>query len=135
MSAFASTTELHRVVGEFFRYVASSRAGRSVADAKIVAAFVFSAPAGRVVLDGRSERPPGQHFIVHTGNHGPPADVTFSMTADAAEHVFTGGTPIVVALANGTIRARGAIGRALPLVPAVSRWIPLYVRWRERDGE
>jgi len=135
MAAFASTADLHRTVGEFFRYIAGSRAGESVARAGLVAAFVFREPAGRVVLDGRSARGPHEHFIVHVGNFGPKPDVTFSMKADTAEHVFTGGTPIMLALVNGTIKARGAIGKALPLVPAVSAWIPLYVKWRRARAQ
>jgi hypothetical protein len=130
MAAFASTAELHRIVGDFFRYIARSRAGESVARAELVAAFVFREPAGRVVLDGRSARGAGEHFLVHVGNFGPKPDVTFTLTSDAAERVFTGGMPIMVALVNGTIKARGAVAKAFPLVPAVSKWIPLYVTWR-----
>jgi hypothetical protein len=53
------------------------------------------------------------------------------MTSDVAERVFTGGVPIMVALMNGTIRVKGAIGKALPLVPAVSAWIPRYIKYRK----
>jgi hypothetical protein len=130
MAAFGSTADVHRIVGDFFRQVARSREGASVAGSGLVAAFVFNSPQARVVLDGRTDPPKGEHFVVHVGNHGPTADVTFSMAADDAERVFTGRVPIVLALANGTIRARGAVGRAMPLVPAVKKWVPLYVAWR-----
>jgi hypothetical protein len=135
MAAFPSTAELHRTVGDFFRYIAESRAGETVARSELIAAFVFREPAGRVVLDGRSTRAAGEHFVVHVGNFGPKPDVTFTMTSDAAEQVFTGGMPIMLALVNGTIKARGAVGKALPLVPAVSAWIPLYVKWRRERGD
>jgi hypothetical protein len=131
VSAFASAEEAHRVVGEFFRRIAASKAGASVGDARIVAAFVFSDPAARIVLDGRSAPPEGSHFTVHVGNRGPAADVTFRMSSDEGERVFTGGVPIMVALMNGTVRASGALGKALPLVPAVNAWIPLYIKYRK----
>jgi hypothetical protein len=127
---FASTEELQQGVGDFFRHIARSEAGRSVADADIVTAFVFREPDGRVVLDGRTSPPPGDHFVVHTGEGGPKPDVTFTMTSESAERVFRGEIAILQAIAGGKIRAAGAVHKALRLVPAVSAWIPLYVDWR-----
>ena len=129
MATFISSEELQRAVSEFFRHIARSDAGRSVADADIVTAFVFREPDGRVVLDGRTPPPPGDHFVVHTGEDGPKPDVTFTMTSESAERVFRGEIAILQAIASGKIRAAGAVHKALRLVPAVSAWIPLYVEW------
>jgi hypothetical protein len=130
MPAFASSEELERGVCAFFRHIAASDSGRSVADADIVTAFVFREPEGRVVLDGRTPPQPGEHFVVHAGEAGPKADVSFIMTSEVAERVFRGEIGILQAIASGKIRAAGAVHKALRLVPAVSGWIPLYVEWR-----
>lgn len=134
MPAFASTDELHDVVGGFYRYVAREEIGQLASGADLIVAFELREPDGRIVLDAKSPEP-GASIAVHCGAGGPKPDVTFAATADAAERLFTGQITVVQAMATGQIRARGAVHRALRLVPAISHWIPVYREWRARSPE
>lgn len=111
----------------FFERVAQDPSGEPFADAGLVVAFEASNPDGRIVVDGRMRASDGAWFSVHTGTSPEPKpDVTFVATAQNFDLVLRGEMSIVPALAMRKIQAQGSVAKAMRLIPAFERCLPLY---------
>lgn len=116
---------------DFLRAVASSDEGESFASAYIVAAFETHDGAARIVIDTKSKTVDGAWFSVHLNDaEAPPAEVTFSGRSEIFDRVLRGDLGIMMALTSRKITAegtsRGSVPRAMRLVPAFERSLPLY---------
>jgi putative sterol carrier protein len=115
----------------FLRAVSTSEAGESFATAYIVAAFQTHDTSSRIVIDTKSKTSDGAWFSVHYNDeHAPEAEVTFTGRADVFDRVLRGDLGIMMALTSRKIVAegtsRGSVPRAMRLVPAFERSLPLY---------
>jgi putative sterol carrier protein len=116
---------------DFLRAVAASDEGESFAIAYIVAAFETHDGGARIVIDTKSKTVDGAWFSVHLNDaDAPPAEVTFSGRSETFDRVLRGDLGIMMALTTRKITAegtsRGAVPRAMRLVPAFERSLPLY---------
>jgi putative sterol carrier protein len=116
---------------DFLRAVATSDAGESFASAYIVAAFETHDGTLRIVIDTKSKTVDGAWFSVHVNDaDAPDAEVTFSGGSETFDRVLRGDLGIMMALTTRKITAegtsRGSVPRAMRLVPAFERSLPLY---------
>jgi putative sterol carrier protein len=116
---------------EFLRAVSTSDAGESFASAYIVAAFETHDNDVRIVIDTKSKTDEGAWFSVHVNDaDAPPAEVTFSGRSETFDRVLRGDLGIMMAITTRKIVAegtsRGSVPRAMRLVPAFERSLPLY---------
>jgi putative sterol carrier protein len=116
---------------EFLRAVSTSDAGESFASANIVAAFETHDHPSRIVIDTKSKTSDGAWFSVHYNDEDAPlAEVTFSGRSEIFDRVLRGDMGIMMAITSRKIVAegtsRGAVPRAMRLVPAFERSLPFY---------
>jgi putative sterol carrier protein len=115
----------------FLRAVSTSDAGESFADAYIVAAFETHDNAARIVIDTKSKTRDGAWFSVHVDDEdAPAAEVTFLARSETFDRVLRGDLGIMMAITTRKIVAegtsRGSVPRAMRLVPAFEKSLPLY---------
>lgn len=112
----------------FFDSVAHNAAGEPFAEAGLVVAFESTEPESRVLLDGRTRAQDGAWFIVHAGEIAEPKpDVTFVATATTFDRILRGEMSVIPALAMRKVQAHGSVAKAMRLIPALERCLPLYV--------
>lgn len=105
-----------------------SEAARGLRDAQLVVAFVYRNPDVTVLMDGRTPTTDGSYMTMKFNVLDPPPDVTFESPADVGHTFWQGKLNVPAALARGQVKARGAIARALKLLPLLP---PLYQMYRE----
>ena len=114
------------------RAVSTSDAGESFASAYIMAAFETHDNDVRIVIDTKSKTDRRAWFSVHVNDaDAPPAEVTFSGTlGDLRSRPARRSLGIMMAITTRKIVAegtsRGSVPRAMRLVPAFERSLPLY---------
>jgi putative sterol carrier protein len=116
---------------EFLRAVSTSEHGESFATAYIVAAFETHDSDTRIVIDTKSKTHDGAWFSVHVDDADAPlAEVTFSARSETFDRILRGDLGIMMAISSRKIIAegtsRGSVPRAMRLVPAFERSLPLY---------
>lgn len=116
---------------DFLIAVAKSEEGESFAAAGIVAAFVAEDVGSRIVLDTKSRPNDGAWFNVHVDDDAAPAaEVTFTAPAATFDRILRGDLGIMLAIASRKIvtegTTRGAVPRAMRLVPAFEKSLPHY---------
>jgi len=109
----------------FLEAVSASDEGEHFAAADVIAAFEAHDIGSRIVIDTRN-RPEGAWFSIHLDRDGPAAEVTFSGRAEVFDRVLRGDLGIMLAIASRKIVAEGKVPRAMRLVPAFERSLPLY---------
>ena len=111
----------------FLRMVSASDAGEQFASADVVAAFEARDIGSRIVIDTKNRPGDGAWFSVHVDEEtAPPVEVTFSARAEIFDRVLRGDLGIMLAIASRKILAEGKVPRAMRLVPAFERSLPLY---------
>jgi len=125
---FRDAQHLKEVMAALAERARFSDAARGLRDAQLVVAFVYRNPDLTVVMDGRTPTTDGSHMTVRFDSLEPPPDVTFESPADVGHTFWQGKLNVPMALARGQVKARGAIARALKLLPLLP---PLYQMYRE----
>lgn len=113
---------------DFLKAVSCSDAGEHFANAYVVAAFESKDIGSRIVIDTKTRPGDGRWFSVHIDDEfAPDAEVTFSAPAETFDRVLRGDLGIMLAIASRKIVTEGrAVPRAMRLVPAFERSLPLY---------
>jgi hypothetical protein len=111
----------------FLKAVSASDAGEHFAAAYVVAAFESRDIGSRIVIDTKTRASDGAWFTVHIDDEwAPEAEVTFSAPAETFDRVLRGDLGIMLAIASRKIQTVGKVPRAMRLVPAFERSLPLY---------
>lgn len=128
---------MQSVLEEMFRRVQSTDAARNIAKAKMTAAFVYTDPDVRLVMDGK-ESTPEEPLKVVFGESGATPDVTFTLNSDVGHRFWCGKLNVPQALSRGQIKASGSIAKALKLLPLMPTFYGLYreiMTERGREGD
>lgn len=128
MPVYRDAQHLISILSALAERATSSEAARGLRDAELVVAFVYRNPDVTVLMDGRTPTTDGSFMTMRFGSLEPPPDVTFESSADVGHAFWQGKLNVPLALARGQVKARGAIARALKLLPLLP---PLYQMYRE----
>ena len=117
--------ELRDRFAEFFRFVATTEAGKRFASAYVVAAF--ESPGSRIVIDTKTQPPDGGWFTVHVDDEtAPPVEVTFTAPPDVYDRLLRGDLNIMLAVTSRKIAVEGKLPRAMRLIPAFAGSLPFH---------
>lgn len=112
---------------EFLKAVSTSDEGEYFANAYVVAAFESHDIGSRIIIDTKNRPSDGAWFSVHVDDDfAPEVEVTFRAPAETFDRVLRGDLGIMLAIASRKIVAEGKVPRAMRLVPAFERSLPLY---------
>lgn len=133
MAAFASARELKAVFGGMLQSFAENDPIKMVAGSGIVMRYETYEPAAVFVIDASVEPRPGRAFKVLIDDpQAPEANVSFRMSADALDALYTGTLSPMAALSAGKIEVSGNQEAALRLLPAMFATIPRYKQLKEQ---
>ncbi len=132
MAAYRDREQMVEIFGVLAERVASSQAARMLHDAKMVVSFVYHNPDLMLVMDGRTPGEGEPPMVMRFDVSEPSADVVFECSADVGHQFWQGKLDVPQALARGMVKARGAIAKALKLLPMMP---PLYAAYRDLMAE
>jgi len=129
MGLFATSEEWEKVIVGFFeKLFATPDVSARLIEADLSLRYKFSDPQLVLFLsskDGNKD--------VNPGDEESKADVEMSMTAETAHKYWSGQINPMVAMASGKIKARGAVAKALKLIPMMGPAIKLYNGYLEEN--
>ncbi|BAS28163.1 hypothetical protein [Limnochorda pilosa] len=128
MGAYRDAQHLIDILSTLAERAKRSDAARGLREAGLVVAFVYHNPDVTVLMDGRTPTPDGSYMTMSFDTLGPKPDVTFEQSADVGHQFWQGKLNVPAALARGQVKARGAIAKALKLLPLLPA---LYETYRE----
>lgn len=128
MPVYRDAQHLIDILGALAERAKFSEAAKGLRDAGLVVAFVYKNPDVTVLMDGRTPTSDGSFMTMKFDSLEPAPDVTFESPADVGHTFWQGKLNVPVALARGQVKAKGAIARALKLLPLLP---PLYQMYRE----
>ena len=116
---------------DFLRSLAASKAGESLAETHVVAAFEIHGNSSRIVIDTKCEALDRAWFSVYANDaQAPLAEVNILARSETFERVLRGEVGIMMAILARKIvvtgASRGAVPRAMRLVSAFEISLPLY---------
>ena len=123
MPIYQSADEFIDVLTDVAERVKRSDAAKSLHDVGLVVSFVYHRPDFVVLMDGRTPTTDGSYMSMTFHHDIPPSDVSFESSADVGHQFWSGNMDVPNALARGQVKAKGAITRALKLIPLLP---PLY---------
>lgn len=128
MPLFKDSEELRQTMGEFFvRNRQNHEVGPKVKDGALVVRFHYTDPEIIITVDSKNPEP-GYYFDVYFGGEGPEPEVTFSGKSDIGQKFWLGELNLMASLARRQIVAKGAINKALKLLPALK---PIYQAYKD----
>lgn len=130
MSTFTEADEVYTYIGGIFEEaMADDDLGPRFADSGVVLKLNYSDPDATILVDMPNRE-------VHTGSvdDAPDPSVEMWMTADTGHRFWLGDVNISVALAKGTMRAKGPVPKILKLVPLAKEVFPRYRAKLEADS-
>lgn len=128
MPIYQTADEFIGVLGQVANLVKSSDAAKSLHEAGLVVAFVYHHPHVTVLMDGRTPTQDGSYMTMTFHQDSPPADVSFESSSDVGHQFWSGHLDVPNALARGQVKAKGAITKALKLIPLLP---PLYAAYNQ----
>ncbi len=134
MATYQSAEEFIEVLSEVADQVKNSPAAKSLQEASLVVAFVYRHPDFVVLMDGRSPTHDGSYMSMTFHQDLPEADVSFESSADVGHQFWSGHMDIPNALARGQVKAKGAITKALKLIPLLPPLYDVYNQVRQKRG-
>lgn len=130
MPKFQDSDEAHAYLGGIFDdAMADDELGPRFAEAGVVLKLNYSDPDATLLVDMPNR-------AVYKGAevaNGPDPQVEMWMTADVGHKFWLGEVNISVALAKGTMRAKGPVPKILKLVPLAKELFPRYRAQLEAD--
>ncbi len=130
MPKFQDSDEAHAYLGGIFDdAMADDELGPRFAEAGVVLKLNYSDPEATLLVDMPNR-------TVYKGDEvaqGPDPQVEMWMTADVGHKFWRGEVNISVALAKGTMRAKGPVPKILKLVPLAKELFPRYRAQLEAD--
>lgn len=130
MSMFKDEQEVYAFLGGIFDdAMADDELGPRFAESGVVLQLNYSDPDSQVLVD----MPNRKVFKGDLGGAPDPA-VEMFMKADVGHKFWLGEVNISVALAKGTMRAKGPVPKILKLVPLAKELFPRYRAMIEAEG-
>ncbi|MCD2188109.1 SCP2 sterol-binding domain-containing protein [Actinomycetospora soli] len=129
MGVFADESEVYEYLGEIFR-IGTKKDGLSekLAASGVVLRIHYTDPDAVVTVDMPAE-------TVETGRASVATPtVELHMSADTGNRFWLGKVNLAMALAKGTVRAKGSTPRLLKLIPMSKELFPEYRRLLEERG-
>ena len=123
MSTFNDTNELYAVMDDLWKRIkADEKMSQNLLASKLVVRFKYLDPSGQLTIDGSD----GEELKVVFGEYDKKPDVEMTMKSEVANQFWLGGLNVPMALIDGRIKSRGAVHRALALLPVVKPAFQIY---------
>jgi len=130
MPYYRDTDHLYEVVGAMIKRALQDKSlVARLREANLVIRFQYYEPPGKVTLDLTREPP-----TIEFGESSLVPHVEMSLSGDTAHRFWSGRLNVTAALALRQIVARGAVSKALKLLPAVKPLFTLYPKVLEEIG-
>lgn len=128
--AFATTEELYDVLGGFMLSLKEHpEIGPSVQNSNLRIRFHYRDPEATITIDASG---PEVHYDLGPSEVVPEVEMT--MQADFAHAFWQGRANVVRALARGQVTSRGAVHKAVKLLPILRPAFALYPTYLEEQG-
>lgn len=130
MTMFKDSDEVHHFIGGIFDdAMADDDLGPRFAESGVILKLNYTDPDASLVVDMPNRE-------VHKGDLSAAPDPTVEMwmTADVGHKFWLGEVNISVALAKGTMRAKGPVPKILKLVPLAKELFPRYRKQLEAES-
>jgi hypothetical protein len=129
MGVFTDEADVYKYVGGVFEQGTSDpELGPKFAESGVVLRVTYTDPDSVVTVDFPSSK-------VYTGaGVGPDPNVELFMSGDNGNKFWLGNLNLTVAMAKGTVRAKGPVPKILKLVPAAKSLFGPYRAMLEADG-
>ena len=132
MPAFTDANELRETLRGFFTELARENDG-TFSGSGVVAAFNLSEPDARLVLDGSVTPKEGAYFGVYVDDSSAPEAVVELITdTDTFDKVMRGEANVMMLMMTGKMKSKGDVTRAMALMPAMTKAVPLYKEYRAK---
>lgn len=128
MGVYRDSQHLTEILTAVMERAQSTPAATGLREAGLIVAFVYKNPDVSIVMDGRSAAAEGRPINFRANDLSGEIDVTFELAADVGHQFWKGKLNVPMALARGQIKARGAVAKALKLLPLLP---PLYKTYHE----
>jgi putative sterol carrier protein len=130
--SFANVDELRRVFGGFLDVVREDDKTKMFGGSGVIIGYRLTDLGVVLVLDATIEQQSGRHFDYYIDDQkAPKPHVTFDMTSETLDELFSGKVHAIQALATGRVKGHGNVAAAMKLLPAMARVIPLYKAYRK----
>jgi len=135
MAVFRDREHAAQIIGGFFR-LEGSEDDHVFAGSGTVLAYSLRDPEVRIVLDARAKpQPGGRGYDVYVDDPSAPSPtIEFWFDADTFDKLYRGEVSPMALMTGGKAKAKGDIGSAMRLLPAMARSIPHYKKYRESNG-
>lgn len=132
MAAFTDANDLRETLRGFFTELARENDG-TFSGSGVVAAFSLNDPDARLVLDGSAPAKDGAYFGVHVDDpNAPEAVVELITDADTFDKIMRGEAQVMMLMMTGKLKSKGDVTRAMALMPAMTKAVPLYKAYRAK---
>ncbi len=129
-NAFATSDELYDVLGSFMLTLKDHpEIGPSVSGSNLVVRFNYREPEASITIDAS-----GDEAHIHLGPCDVKPEVEMSMQADFAHAFWQGRANVVRALARGQVTSRGAVHKAVKMLPILRPAFQLYPEYLRERG-
>lgn len=135
MGAYRDAQHMIEILSTLAERARTSDAARGLREAGLVVAFVYHNPDLTVLMDGRTPTADGSYMTMSFDTLEPKPDVIFEQSADVGHQFWQGKLNVPGALARGQVKARGAIARALKLLPLLPELYETYRQVLRERGE
>ena len=133
MSSFRDKAHAVEVIGGFLKLMAQGTGEQALlAGSGALMAYSLTDPDLRIVVDATVQPQPGRAFDVYIDDpKAPEPHVEFSMDADTFDKLYKGEAQPMVLMMTGKVKSKGDVTAAMRLLPAMTRVIPHYKKYRE----
>ncbi|MDI3298101.1 MAG: hypothetical protein QJR08_02910 [Bacillota bacterium] len=136
MPTFRDAEQAKEILGAVAERAKFGEAAKGLRDAGLIVAFVYHNPELTILMDGRTPTADGSYMTLAFDTLEPAPDVTFESSGEVGNRFWQGRLDVPMALARGQVKARGAINRALKLLPILPGLYELYKQVvREKGAE
>lgn len=136
MPTFRSAEQAKEIIREVVERAKFGQAAKGLRDAGLIVAFVYHNPDLAFLVDGRSPTADGSYMTLKFDELEPAPDVTFESSGEVGNRFWQGRLNVPMALARGQVKAKGAINRALKLLPILPGLFETYKEvLREKGAE
>ncbi|MCF7550737.1 SCP2 sterol-binding domain-containing protein [Pseudonocardia sp. WMMC193] len=129
MGVFNDEAEVYTYLGGIFE-IATKQEGLSdkLADSGVVLRIHYTDPDATITVDM-----PAKTVVTGPGSDAEP-NVELFMTADTGNKFWLGKVNLSVAMARGTVRAKGPVPKLLKLIPTAKELFPEYEKMLKEAG-
>lgn len=131
MPIFRNTDQLYEVMQELWTWIKNApEVSDQLLKSKLIVRFNYQNPEGQLTVDGSKSG----ELIIIPGDCETTPDVEIFMQSDLAHEFWLGKVNVPAAMMQGKIKSKGAMGKALVLLPAIKPVYSVYPLIVERTG-